>query len=156
MELEWLRNNWEEASRLLANEDFANAIQVVDSSIWGRNPSPALVSVWRALERLFSFYNQELSLRVSANIASYLEPSRRERYKCFKQVKALYDRRSKAAHGSDNMGSTDSDPYVDTFAVARRVLLKMIQDRHVPKKKELEASLFGDAIGIVGESANVQ
>jgi hypothetical protein len=106
----------------------------------------ALVAVWGGLERLFSTSNQELSFRVSANIASYLEPPGRERYKCFKQVKSLYDHRSKAAHGD---AKPNMDPYVDAFAVARRVLLRMIETQHVPNKKELEAKLFGEESGIV-------
>jgi hypothetical protein len=73
-ELEWLKTHWQDSGDLLANDRFSNAIQAVDLSIWGRNPSLALVAVWGALERLFSTSNQELSFRVSANIAAYLEP----------------------------------------------------------------------------------
>ncbi|MFZ0702162.1 MAG: hypothetical protein WAM80_09995, partial [Candidatus Acidiferrales bacterium] len=38
-ELEWLKTHWEDSSDLLANEQFSNAIQAIDSSLWGRNPS---------------------------------------------------------------------------------------------------------------------
>ena len=96
-------------------------------------------------ERLFSPSHVELSFRVSANIAAYLEPPGRGRYICFKKIKALYDSRSKAAHGS---GEADLMPYAETYAIARRVLLKMIEDRHVPDRKELEAGLFGDPVGL--------
>jgi hypothetical protein len=152
-ELEWLKAHWQDASALMANEDFSFAIQAVDMSIWGSNPALALVGVWGALEKLFSASKQELSFRVSANIASYLESPGRERYKCFKQVKILYDHRSKAAHGD---GKADMTPYVETYGIARRALLKMIEARHVPKKKELEARLFGDEIGITDGSRSVQ
>ncbi len=152
-ELEWLKAHWQDASVLLANEDFSIAIQAVDLSIWGTNPALALVAVWGALERLFSSSNQELSFRVSANIAAYLESPGRERYKCFKEVKALYDHRSKAAHGE---GKADITPYVETFAIARRALLKMVETRHVPGKKELEARLFNDEIGITNGTSALQ
>ena len=152
-QLEWLKAHWRDASGLLTNEDFGIAMQAVDLSIWGTNPALALVGVWGALERLFSSSKQELSFRVSANIAGYLESPGRERYKCFKQVKALYDHRSKAAHG-DSKG--DITPYTETFAIARRALLKMLETRHVPQKKELEASLFGDEIGVTGGAPSVQ
>jgi hypothetical protein len=49
-----------------------------------------------------------------------------------------------------------STPYVETFAIARRVLLKMVETRHIPNKNELEAGLFGDEIGNVGASSVVQ
>lgn len=152
-ELEWLKAHWKDASVLLANEDFSFAIQAVDASIWGNNPALALVGVWGALEKLFSASKQELNFRVSANIASYLESPGRERYKCFKQVKALYDHRSKAAHGDSK---ADVTPYMETFGIAKRALLKMVETRHVPEKKELEARLFGDEIGITNGSRSVQ
>lgn len=45
-------------------------------------------------------------------------------------------------------GEADLTPYAESYAIARRVLLKMIETRHVPDKKELEAHLFGDPIGV--------
>ena len=152
VELEWLKAHWQESSELLGNADFSIAFQAVDLSVWGSNPSLALVAVWGALERLFSASHQELGFRVSANIASYLERPGRGRYKCFQHIKALYDRRSKAAHGD---GKADMAPYAATFAVARRVLLKMVETRHVPQKKELEACLFGDEIGITDGTSSI-
>jgi Apea-like HEPN len=152
-ELEWLRDNWYEAAVLLSSEDFNLAFQAVDSSVWNHSPQLALVAVWGALERLFSPSTSELSFRVSASIASYLEPPGRERYKCFKKVKSLYDSRSKAAHGS---GAPDLMPYAETYGIARRVLLRMIRARHVPNKKELEANLFGDPIGVTQGPADEQ
>jgi hypothetical protein len=41
-------------------------------------------------------------------------------------------------------GEADLRPYAETYGIARRVLLRMIEFRHVPDKKELEADLFGD------------
>jgi hypothetical protein len=145
-QLEWLASNWQDASELTRSDDFNLAFQAVDSSIWSWNPALALVGTWGALERLFSASHQELGFRVSANIAAYLEPPGRGRFKLFKQVKALYDQRSKAAHGN---GPGDAMPYSETYCIARRVLLKMIEARHVPDKKELEAILFGDDAGII-------
>ena len=116
------RDNWYEAAVLLSKEDFNFAVQAVDFSIWNHTAALALVAVWGAIERLFSPSNQELSFRVAANIASFLEPAGRERYACFKKVKALYDSRSKAAHGA---GEADMMPYAESYAIARRVILKM-------------------------------
>jgi hypothetical protein len=64
----------------------------------------------------------------------------------------FYDHRSKAAHGD---AEPDMDPYVDTFTAARRVLMKMVESRHVPSKKELEARLFGDELGIVEQKSAI-
>lgn len=152
VELEWLKLHWQPASILFGNEDFAIAFLAVDSSRSAPDPSLALVAVWGALERLFSASKQELTFRVSANIASYLEPPGRERYRCFRQIKALYDHRSRAAHGDHNKETT---PYKETLAIARRALLKIVESRHVPRKDELEAQLFGDEMRVGDEGSSV-
>lgn len=152
-DLEWLKAHWQDASKLMANDEFSLAIQAVDSSLWVNNPALALVAVWGALEKLFSASKQELNFRVSANIASFLESPGRERYKCFKMIKTLYDHRSKAAHGD---GKADWLPYRETLGIAKRALIKMVETRHIPQKKELEASLFGDELGITDGSHTLQ
>jgi hypothetical protein len=142
-ELEWVKIHWLRAAELLSDESFSLAFQAVDSCVWNSNPSLALIAVWGALEKLFSASHQELSFRVSANIASFLEPAGRDRYRCFKYVKGLYNHRSKAAHGEQ---STNATALIDTYNVARKTLLRMIEIHHVPTKAELEAGLFGDSI----------
>jgi hypothetical protein len=149
-DLEWLKSHWEPGSLLLKNQDFSTAFVSVDSSLWNSNQALALVMVWGALERLFSTSHQELSFRVSANLATFLEGPGRGRFTCFKRVKSLYDSRSRAAHGANLEAA---EPFIQTYALARRALLKMIESRHVPTKSELEAALFGDLIGIVGETS---
>ena len=74
-------------------------------------------------------------------------------YAYFKKIKSLYDKRSRAAHGS---GDEDETPYLETYGIARRVLLKMIDALHVPSKAELEANLFADSVGITPGSADTQ
>lgn len=142
-ELEWVRIHWPRAAELLSDENFSVAFQAVDSCIWNSNPSLALVAVWGALEKLFSASHQELSFRVSANIASFLEPAGRNRFKHFKYVKGLYDHRSKAAHGEQSVSTT---ALIETYNIARSTLIKMIETHHVPSRAELEAILFGDCI----------
>jgi len=147
-ELHWVRVNWYEGATLLNNGDFMEAFQAIDASIWNNNPVVALVAVWGALERLFSPSTAELSFRVSANIAAFLESPGTARHTLFEKVKRLYDSRSKAAHGS---GNADLAPYAETSSLARRIITKMIETRHVPDKKELEANLFGAPVGIMPE-----
>jgi len=139
-ELEWIKSHWQKAGTLLSNGDFYVALTAIDFSIWSSSPALGLVALWGALERLFSTSTQELTFRVSANIAAYLEKSGTDRHILFKHIKALYDHRSRAAHGD---GTHDIAPYQDTYAIARRVILKIIETHHVPSKKELEALLFG-------------
>lgn len=138
--LDWIRSHWQRGSALLSNEDFFTGFIAVDSSIWNSSPALGLLSLWGALERLFSASTQELSFRVSANIAAYLENPGTKRYELFKRVKRLYDHRSKAAHGDT---APDIAPYQETYAIARRIILKIIEANHVPVRGELESLLFG-------------
>jgi hypothetical protein len=144
-EIEWLRDNWYDAAELLKHADFRSAFEAIDLSTWNHTPIMALVAVWGALERLFSASTTELSYRVSSNIAAFLEPPGRARYALFKRIRGLYNSRSKAAHGA---GETNVDAYAETYSIARRVLLMMIEKRHVPDRNELEANVFGDSVGI--------
>lgn len=138
--LEWIKHHWEKGSTLLSNEHFLTAFSAIDSSIWNSSPALGLVSLWGGLERLFGAPTQELSFRLSANIAAYLESPGAKRYELFRHVKGLYDHRSRAAHGET---AHDIAPFQDTHTIARRVVLKIIETHHVPGKKELEALLFG-------------
>lgn len=141
-ELQWVRSHWVKGSDLLKNEDFSVAVQAIDSCIWNASPGLALVEIWGALERLFSRSRQELSFRVSANIATFLEQPGRERHVCFRRIRGLYDRRSRAAHGEGRRDG--SAALLETYEVARLALCKMIEENHVPTGEQLESWLFGD------------
>lgn len=140
-DLQWIRNYWISGGALMnKNSEFNVAFQAIDACIWSHSPSLALVSLWGALERLFSPSHYELCFRVSAIIASYLEIPGEERLSLYRRVKKLYDARSKAAHGSP---IEDNKSLLETYALLKRALVKMIEENHVPSHEELEALLFG-------------
>jgi|SRR5579864_301083 len=139
-QLEWIKSHWEPASALLSDDGFQTAFDAIDFSKWHASPQLGLLALWGALERLFSPSTQELRFRVSANIASYLENRGAARQALFKRITKLYDLRSAAAHGS---GEYEITPYQETYAIARRVILRMIETGHVPSKDEQEEALFG-------------
>jgi hypothetical protein len=140
-DLKWISKHWIPGGRLMnSNNDFNLAFQAIDDCIWSHSPSLALVSLWGALERLFSPSHYELCFRVSATIASYLEPKGQERLACYRRVKKLYDARSKAAHGSP---LKENKSLFETYALLKRALVKMVEENHVPSREELESFLFG-------------
>jgi hypothetical protein len=57
----------------------------------------------------------------------------------------LYDNRSKPR---TEVAMPTSLPTGKAMQLQRRVLLKMIESRHMPIRKDLEANLFGDAMGL--------
>lgn len=99
-----------------------------------------MVSLWGALESLFSPSRPELSFRVSGLIAAYLEDFGAARQALQKKVAKLYDVRPFAAHGKPK---DDPNALVETFELLRRAIINMINDEHVPSKAELESRLFG-------------
>jgi hypothetical protein len=139
-DLQWIRKHWISGGILMNKSgDFNLAFQSIDQSIWSHSSSLALVSLWGALERLFSPSHSELSFRVSATIASYLEPVGEERLACYRRVKKLYDARSKAAHGSP---LKEDKSLLETYALLKRAIIRMIEENHVPSRDELESFLF--------------
>lgn len=139
--LDWVRDHWIAAGELASGDrKFDTALQGFYNATRAPRPSLALLSLWGILEEMFSPDRSELRFRVSALIATYLAPAGAERHAMQKTVAKLYDARSKAAHGT---GADDWGALVDTYALIRAVLRKMIHHQHVPSKVELEASLFG-------------
>jgi hypothetical protein len=138
----WTTRNLESALRLnRENEQFSLALSALDSWQTIRSGPLALVYIWAALENIFSPDKaQELKFRVSTLIASYLEKPGEQRRQRFKEIGRLYDSRSKAAHGSSKH---DSRVLYDTYDLLRRVVMKMIEEKRIPTKDDLEANFFG-------------
>lgn len=138
--LEWVKDHWRSAERLVTeNPDFHHALQALDQGLVVL-PSLGLVSLWGALELIFSPANTELRFRVSGLVAAYLEDFGEARLALQKKAAKLYDVRSTAAHGR---GKDNLSALLDTFQLLRRAIIKMINDEHVPSKDELESRLFG-------------
>ena len=84
----WLRDNWSNSLSLSKNESFMFAVGALYHS-HRASEELGVVSVWGALERLFSTNAAELKYRVCTNIAAFLERPGKERYLLFGQLKKL-------------------------------------------------------------------
>lgn len=135
---EWLRENWHSSLHLSTQDDLMFALGAIYHSHRSAE-NLALVSVWAALERLFSSNAAELKFRVCANIAAYLEGPGEARHNLFRYLSKLYDARSAAAHGS---AIKRPDAYMDSVTVASQVVMQIIDLGRVPTKEELERELF--------------
>ena len=137
----WVQTNWRSAHKLYSSStEFRLALDALDAAQFIENEALALVSLWAALEALFSPSTAELKFRVSALIASFLEEPGETRRSRQKAIAHLYDKRSAAAHGKPKHQSED---LLATFELLRRILIRMIYLRAVPSKDELDARLFG-------------
>ena len=138
---EWLKERWPTAARLTRlSPEFALAADALAIGQYVHRTPLVMVAIWAALEALFSPSTSELRFRVSALIASYLEPPGERRRSRVKEISKLYDKRSSAAHGKS---THESDDLLESFNLLGEVLRKMIDQGRVPTKAELEGILFG-------------
>ena len=139
--LSWIREHCFSGGGLMrGNDDFNVAFQAFDGSIWAGSTALGLLTLWGALERLFSPAKAELCFRIPAAIATFLHPPGINRFKSYKQIKQLYDVRSSAAHGRDD---DSHEGYVRTYELLRSCLHTMLAENRVPSRVELEERMFG-------------
>jgi hypothetical protein len=139
--LVWIRENWISGGYLvLESAEFGLLMRAIDNCFGHSSKALGLISLWGALEALFSPSPSELRFRVAANIAAFLEPPGDGRWNLQKGIAKLYDARSAAAHGRSESAEK---PLLDTYLLAKRIVMKILGQRRVPKIDELEARLFG-------------
>lgn len=142
--LRWITHHWKAGFDLFRGDRRLNlAIKTFDDGANTGEPALYLLSMWSGLEALFSQSQSELSFRLSAAIAAFLEPPGRGCYDLQRRIKRLYDVRSKIVHG--NAKSVDfKEPLIQTDEVVRNVIIRIIESNAVPNPEELMRRLFGD------------
>ena len=141
IDLAWVTKFWLPAARLFhENDAFRLLFEATDQAMFARHRGLALLWLWGGLEAVFSPDKAELKYRISSAIASFLEPGGVPRMNAQKAIAKLYDSRSAAAHGR---ADKKTDSLQETYAIARRSVIKMLEDNRVPTHLELEAKLFG-------------
>ena len=141
VDLAWVAKYWQASSRLFYESGpFGQLFVAVDQSMFAKHPGLALLWLWGGLEAVFSPDKAELRYRISSAIASFLEPAGIPRMNLQKAIAKLYDSRSATAHGRENK---KDDSLQNTYGIARRAVIKMIEENRVPTRTELEAKLFG-------------
>lgn len=142
-DLEWVGKHWVSGTHLMAdNPAFSLLILALDAAALAslEDKGIELLSLWGALESLFAPSRAELRFRVSALIATYLEPAGPRRRELQRHVARLYDARSKLAHTSE---LDDYRPVADTYALCKRVAVRILEENEVPTVESLEDRLFG-------------
>ena len=138
--LSWIKDSWYPATMLLkSSPKFYGALKAFDAATVNQRTSLSLLSIWGAIEQLFSPNTGELKYRVSANLAAYLEPYGEERWKLFKELSKLYNDRSTAAHTAKEL---DQSSLISSYVYLRNALVKMIEMGKVPTQDDLERLQF--------------
>ena len=140
-DLAWIKRYWVATAQLFEeSRKFRLLFEAVDQCTFARHATLALLWLWGGLEAVFSPAKNELRYRISSSIACYLESSGLGRMSVQKRIAKLYDSRSAAAHGRTDK---ESGSLTETYRLARRATLKIVEQNHVPTQEELEAKLFG-------------
>ncbi len=138
--IEWVQKNWRTAAHLAGQSaEFRLALEVLEVGQFIPSTAMILVSIWGALEAIFSPSSAELRFRVSALIAAYMEPPGAGRLAEQQKIAKLYDKRSAAAHGKPRHDETD---VLVSFELLRMVLIRIIERGRLPSKEDLERLLF--------------
>lgn len=139
--IKWTVENFESAQNLMDNSpEFRLMVSAFDAGQFHRETALAMVSLWGALEAIFSPSTTELKFRVSSLIAAFLHPSGATRLQEQRRVAKLYDKRSAAAHGKPRH---TGDDLLETFELVRSILIKFIEMGRVPERDYFEELLFG-------------
>lgn len=142
-QLEWIREYLEAVGNLFEkSEKYQTALLALDRAITETRFSMALMTLWGALEQLFSPDDkQELSYRISLNIACYLKQKGEERLSLFKSIRKLYAARSKAAHGNP---TEDAEEFIQTYNLLKETFIKMTIENQVPTQSTFEKLIMID------------
>ncbi len=137
----WVADRWETTHKLISeHKEFDLGVAAIEAAQFERNGALSMMSLWAALEAMFSRERSELRFRVSSYIAAYIEPFGPARRDLQKKLGKLYDKRSATTHGAVDV---DNDALFETVNVLRKVLIMMIDAGKVPTREELEQRLFG-------------
>jgi hypothetical protein len=136
----WVQKNWRAAANLRGQSaEFRLALEVFEVGQFIPSTAMILVSIWGALEAIFSPSSTELRFRVSALIAAYMKPPGEARLAEQQKIAKLYDKRSAAAHGKPRH---DQEDVLVSFELLRMVLIKLIERKKLPSKEDLDRLLF--------------
>lgn len=134
-DLNWVKRHLRTGAKLMYDHDNFNvAFQAFAQCIWTSSGSLALVQLWGALQQLFATSRYHVTTKLSRRLAAFLSST--DGALSETDVRMLYDVRSVAAHGQR---AKDPEALYQTYGLLRSVLIKMIEEEHVPDGAELEA-----------------
>ena len=138
--LDWVKAHWKKTAELMIKyPKFYSAFKAFDSATVQGKVSSSLLSIWGAVEHLFSSNTGELKYRVSANLASYLTERGDKRLELFKELSKLYNDRSIASHTSKEL---EHFPLISSYIHLRNALFKIVETGVMPTQESLEEIIF--------------
>jgi len=138
---DWVARHFRTFMMLYASAAFRLAADCFSTYPHNANLRMSTAELWAGIESLFAV-NSELRFRISALVASFLEPHGDARLELYRCMKSLYDFRSKAVHGADLTDEALTDHIVQVRLVLLRLLTRITEMEKLPTTDELEKALF--------------
>lgn len=141
-ELGWVSDHLITFASMLEIPSFRLAVECLTTHQHQTSDRMMAAMLWSGIESLFAIQT-ELSFRLSAFIASLLEPPGESRRDLYVRIKKLYGVRSKAVHGAKLSGQQLHEHIVEVRHLLSRLLCQMVEKGSIFSEQEIENALFG-------------
>jgi hypothetical protein len=138
---DWVARHFRSFLPLYEVAAFRLATDCLSTYALNANLRMSTAELWTGVESLFSV-NTELRFRISALVATLLEPIGDGRLALYRRMKSLYDFRSKVVHGTDVSHDDLTSHVVEVRRILSGLLMKIIESNRLPSMDELERALF--------------
>ncbi|MCC7066285.1 MAG: hypothetical protein IT456_26055 [Planctomycetes bacterium] len=142
--LAWVEQYLVSFAKLLQEARFRLAVDCLTTHQHEASMRMTAASLWTGIEALFAVMS-ELRFRLASLAAAYLEPRGDSRVQRYRQLKRLYDVRSKVVHGA----ALEPDAVATHVVVVRQLLgsllTRMIELGRVPADDEWDDILHGES-----------
>ncbi len=140
-DLEWVVGNVTPFMRMLQVPKFHLAVEAITTHQHLLSSRMMVASLWSGIEALMGI-QAELRFRLALSVACALEPRGAQRVGRYRQVKKLYDCRSRAVHGAEMSEDELASHIIETRRILSAILCRMIEGDKVLSEEDIERELL--------------
>lgn len=140
-DIKWLNKHFEIANILaFKHEKFRYSLEVLNSWRYCVDLKSAIAIIW-AIENIVDV-SSEITYRLSLSISSLLHDRGEKRIEKFKEIKKLYNLRSKVVHGSNIKEVEIENALVGSFKLLSELVNYMIENNKMISENDFESAIF--------------
>lgn len=141
-DIHWLKEYFETANFLaFKHEKFRYSLEVLNSWRYCVDLKSAIAIIWAAIESIVDV-STEITYRLSLSVSSLLYARGEKRVDKFKEVKKLYNLRSKVVHGSNLNDNDIENALAASFNLLSELVSYMIENNRMITENEFETAIF--------------
>lgn len=134
--LDWVNRYYRQGAAMMADTGFSAAFLSLDAARSATNPAAAKLLTWAAMEALFRPGRSQISHRLCASIAAFLETGRSKQDRLYQRARKLYEARGETSHAAR---SPEIGSIAEALTLARRSFKRAIECGEPPRIEELLA-----------------